>query len=100
MQILCLLGAANTDPTTFPDPDHIDLTRPNPQKHLAFGHGTHACLGAGAARAQARIAIDALLRLPNLHLTSPRRCPQGPSDLYAGPARLTVTWSRKRGAVT
>ena len=66
--IMQFLGAANRDPSQFPDPDALDVTR-SPNKHLAFGYGPHFCLGAPLARLEAPIAIRALLRrLKNIRL--------------------------------
>ena len=55
------IGAANRDPAVFDDPDRLDVAR-NPNHHLAFGQGAHACSGMNVARLEARIAIGALLR--------------------------------------
>jgi pimeloyl-[acyl-carrier protein] synthase len=61
MLVECWLGAANRDPAHFPEPDRLDLRR-NPNRHLAFGRGTHFCLGAALGRLEARIAIGAVIR--------------------------------------
>jgi cytochrome P450 len=70
--VLVSIGAANHDPDTFEDPDQLDLARvPNP--HLAFGFGTHFCLGAPLARLESRLAFDALTkRFPGLSLADDR----------------------------
>jgi cytochrome P450 len=62
---LCV-GAANHDPAQFPDPERFDAGR-RPNRHLAFGHGDHACAGMNVARMEGRIAIGRLLaRFPRL----------------------------------
>jgi len=59
-------GAANRDSDQFPDADRLDLAR-EPNRHLAFGHGIHLCLGANLARMEAKAALRALVtRYPGL----------------------------------
>ena len=59
--LMLLWGAANRDPSTFPDPNQIRLDRPIQRNHLAFGRGIHLCIGAALARAECRVALRYLL---------------------------------------
>ncbi|RPK83319.1 Cytochrome P450 107B1 [Streptomyces sp. ADI97-07] len=69
--VLVALGAANRDPERFPSPDQLDANR-DPAGHLAFGHGIHRCVGAPLAKAEAEIALRAVLtRFPGLRLAVP-----------------------------
>ncbi len=59
-QVLLLFGSANRDDAEFVDPDRFDPDR-RPDRHLAFGHGIHYCLGASLARLETRVGLGALL---------------------------------------
>jgi cytochrome P450 len=56
-----LVGSANRDERAFPEADRYDVSR-NTSKSLAFGQGTHFCLGAALARLEGRIALEEVLR--------------------------------------
>lgn len=60
-RIAVVYGSANRDEAKFPDPDRFDVRRENARDHLAFGHGTHYCLGAGLARKEGAVALEVLL---------------------------------------
>ena len=59
--VVTLLGAANRDPRTFPDPDRFDVGRAGAAP-LSFASGIHYCLGAALARAEGQVVFDRLLR--------------------------------------
>jgi cytochrome P450 len=66
--VMLSLSTANRDASLYLDPDRFDTTR-DADQHLAFGYGTHFCLGAALARQEMRTAFPALLnRFPGLRL--------------------------------
>jgi cytochrome P450 len=88
--VYTIIAAANRDPSRWENPDIFDVRRPH-QAHYGFGYGSHLCLGAPLARLEARIALQALLRLaPDFSL---RGVDFGPSFFVRGPERgfLDVT---------
>jgi cytochrome P450 family 142 subfamily A polypeptide 1 len=70
-QVVLMYAAANRDPRAFTDPDRLDVTRPD-NRHVAFGFGTHFCLGAWLARLELRVMFEELLRrIPEWELVDP-----------------------------
>jgi cytochrome P450 len=70
-QVIISLAAANRDPHHYDDPHALDIDRP-PGRHLAFGYGSHFCLGAPLARLEGQLAFGTLLRrFPHLQLAVP-----------------------------
>lgn len=59
-KIMCVLGAANTDPAHWPDPTRFDVTR-KAAGHLAFGTGIHVCVGMAVARLEMDAVLTALV---------------------------------------
>ncbi len=69
-RIALVYPAANRDPRVFERPDEFDVTR-DPNPHIAFGHGTHFCLGANLARLELRLLFEELTsRLTNLRVVT------------------------------
>ena len=69
-RIMLCYPSANRDEKVFDDPYRFDITRqPNP--HVAFGFGTHFCLGASLARLELRMLFKALsARITNLRVVT------------------------------
>jgi hypothetical protein len=67
-RVLCLLGAANRDPSVFERADVMDVTRKD-SRMLSFGGGIHHCIGQQLARLEGRIAFTSLARrLPRIEV--------------------------------
>jgi cytochrome P450 family 142 subfamily A polypeptide 1 len=60
-QVVLMYSSANRDPKHFDDPERFDVTR-HPNNHIAFGFGTHFCLGAALARLEIRVFFEELIR--------------------------------------
>lgn len=70
-KVVVFFPSANRDEDVFPDPDRFDIER-SPNQHLAFGHGTHFCLGAPLARMESRAVFrEVLSRFATIERVSP-----------------------------
>jgi cytochrome P450 len=69
-KVIMYYGAANRDPSVFPDPDRFDPGRANGKDHVAFGIGPHVCLGQRVANMQLEAVYRQILtRFPDMHWT-------------------------------
>lgn len=85
------ISSANRDPDHFPDPSRFDITR-HPNQHVAFGSGTHHCLGATLARVEGQEVFKALAeRFPKIR-TTPETLEYQPSITFRSLKALPVTW--------
>lgn len=60
-QVVLLYSSANRDPSHFADPEAFNVRR-TPNNHIAFGVGTHFCLGAGLARLEIKVFFEEFIR--------------------------------------
>jgi cholest-4-en-3-one 26-monooxygenase len=92
-ELMLLYPSANRDEEVFDEPFRFDSAR-SPNDHLAFGFGTHFCLGASLARLEIAAMLDELLtRTPRLALVDPDGAlVYRPANFVSGLERLAVTW--------
>ena len=92
-KLLLLYPSANRDEAVFPDASTFDIRR-SPNEHVAFGFGTHFCLGASLARLELRVVFEQLLaRLPDLALVDPREPAFRPANFVSGYESMPVTFT-------
>src|SRR6516165_9154415 len=90
-RIRWFISSANRDPAMFADPDRFDITR-QPNQHVAFGSGTHHCLGATLARVEGQEVFKALAeRFPNIEMAT-ETLEYQPSITFRSLKALPVTW--------
>jgi cytochrome P450 family 142 subfamily A polypeptide 1 len=94
-KLLLLYPSANRDEAQFPDPFHFDVER-DPNAHVAFGYGSHLCLGHSLARLELRTMFETLFaRLPDLALVDEAEPAYRPANFVSGyqtmPVRFTPT---------
>lgn len=72
-RLMLLYQSANRDADVFDDPDSFRVDR-NPNRHLAFGHGAHVCIGMYLAKQEMRIMFEELLpRIESIEITGDRK---------------------------
>jgi cytochrome P450 family 142 subfamily A polypeptide 1 len=92
-EMLLMYSSANRDERVFHEPDRLDVTRAH-NHHVAFGFGTHFCLGASLARLEIRVMFEELVcRLHDLRLAAdaaPNKVPSAFACAYqAVPVEFT-----------
>lgn len=92
-KVVMYYGAANRDPSMFPEPDKFDVARA-PNEHIAFGGGTHFCLGSHIARAEIQVMLrEIMTRLPDIEQAGPVEYIA--SNFISGPSKLPVRFTPK-----
>jgi len=92
-KVMLLFESANFDEAQFADPERFDITR-NPNNHLAFGFGTHFCMGNQLARLEiSTMTRKVLQRLPDLRLATGDRLPLRAANFVSGLEKMPVTFT-------
>ena len=92
-KMLLLFESANFDEKVFEDPESLNIDR-YPNNHLAFGFGTHFCLGNQLARLELSIMQTKLLqRLPDMRLASDAELPLRPANFVSGLESMPVVFT-------
>ncbi|MFF5001769.1 cytochrome P450 [Streptomyces phaeochromogenes] len=96
--VICMLSTANREENLFTAdkgtaPTALDFTR-DARRHVAFGYGTHQCLGQTLARVELQIILTTLLhRLPALRLAvPPTQLTYNQNNIVYGLRALPVAW--------
>ncbi|MCG7580643.1 MULTISPECIES: cytochrome P450 [Mycolicibacterium] len=92
-KIMLMFESANFDESVFGDPENFRIDR-NPNSHLAFGFGTHFCLGNQLARLELKIMLTKVLsRLPDLRLADESALPLRPANFVSGLESMPVVFT-------
>jgi len=92
-KMLLLFESANFDESTFGDPENFRIDR-NPNSHLAFGFGTHFCLGNQLARLELNTMLRKILtRMPDLRLADDSALPLRPANFVSGLEKMPVLFT-------
>ena len=92
-KMILLFESANFDEKVFEDPEHFNIER-YPNNHLAFGFGTHFCLGNQLARLEhSSMQTRLLQRLPDMRLASDDELPLRPANFVSGLESMPVVFT-------
>jgi cytochrome P450 family 142 subfamily A polypeptide 1 len=92
-KIMLMFESANFDESVFENPDDFHIDR-NPNSHLAFGFGSHFCLGNQLARLELSMMTKRILeRLPDLRMAEDAEVPLRPANFVSGPESMPVVFT-------
>ena len=92
-KMLLMFESANFDESVFDDPESFQIDR-NPNSHMAFGFGTHFCMGNQLARLELNTMLRKLLkRLPDLRLADEGPLPLRPANFVSGLEAMPVVFT-------
>jgi cholest-4-en-3-one 26-monooxygenase len=92
-KLLLLYPSANRDEDVFEDPFRFDVER-HPNEHVAFGFGTHFCLGNSLARLELVCMFEHLLRrLPDIELVDDAEPAHRPANFISGYEKMPVRFT-------
>jgi cholest-4-en-3-one 26-monooxygenase len=92
-KIMLMFESANFDESVFGDPENFRIDR-NPNNHMAFGFGSHFCLGNQLARLELSMMTTRVLqRLPDLRLADDAEVPLRPANFVSGPEAMPVVFT-------
>jgi cholest-4-en-3-one 26-monooxygenase len=92
-----LYASANRDERAFDAPDVLDVRRSSQNRHVAFGFGTHFCLGAHLARLELRVMFEELLRrIPDWELVDPDEPQVLPATFARAYDRIRIQFTAPR----
>jgi cytochrome P450 len=93
--VFAWLASANRDERQFPEPERFDIMR-SPNRHVAFGHGIHFCIGAPLSRMEATVALPIILtQLPHLRVSSEEEPALFEGRALFGFKRLPITFEKE-----
>jgi cytochrome P450 len=90
-RVVIVFMSANRDESLFHNPDQFNPDRANLSDHLAFGKGTHFCLGANLSRLEGRVALQEIIkRIASFSLSDTNDFAYHPSFMLRGLMKLDV----------
>ena len=92
-KVMLMFESANFDQSVFGDPENFRIDR-NPNSHMAFGFGTHFCLGNQLARLELRLMLERVLqRMPDLRFADGAELPLRPANFVSGLESMPVVFT-------